>query len=128
VPIGQPEDASARLRAALQDAPVIAAEDTRRVRRLAAGLGVRLAGRVVSDYDDVETQRTPALLAELRAGRGVLPGPHAGAPGGRAGTCCWSPTRACRGSATPATGWWPPRRRPACRSRCCQVRRPSPPR
>jgi 16S rRNA (cytidine1402-2'-O)-methyltransferase len=52
-PIGQPSDASGRLAPALAAAGLIAAEDTRRLRRLAAALGVQLAGRVVSYYDDV---------------------------------------------------------------------------
>jgi len=38
VPIGCLDDASPRLAAALAGARIIAAEDTRRVRRLAAGL------------------------------------------------------------------------------------------
>jgi 16S rRNA (cytidine1402-2'-O)-methyltransferase len=81
VPIGRPQDASPRLAAALGEAPIVAAEDTRRVRRLASALGVRLSGRVVSYYDDVEVARTPALLAELRAGRDVLLVADAGMPG-----------------------------------------------
>jgi len=81
VPIGQPGDASARLAAALSAAPVVAAEDTRRLRRLAASLGVTLAGRVVSYYDDVETARAATLLAELQAGRDVLLVTDAGMPG-----------------------------------------------
>ena len=48
VPIGQAEDAPARLAQALASAQVIAAEDTRRVRQLAAALDVRLTARVVS--------------------------------------------------------------------------------
>jgi 16S rRNA (cytidine1402-2'-O)-methyltransferase len=80
-PIGQPGDASARLVAALSGAPVIAAEDTRRVRRLAASLGISLTGRVVSYYDEVESRRTPALLAELQAGTDVLLVSDAGMPG-----------------------------------------------
>ena len=40
VPIGRPEDASARLAAELARADVVAAEDTRRVRRLSADLNV----------------------------------------------------------------------------------------
>jgi 16S rRNA (cytidine1402-2'-O)-methyltransferase len=80
-PIGQPADASGRLAEALAAAPVIAAEDTRRLRRLAAALGVRLAGRVVSYYDDVEARRVPALLAELIAGQDVLLVTDAGMPG-----------------------------------------------
>jgi 16S rRNA (cytidine1402-2'-O)-methyltransferase len=78
--IGRPDDASPRLAAALAAAPVIAAEDTRRVRRLAADLGVRLAGRVVSYYDAVEAARTPGLIEDLRAGRDVLLVTDAGMP------------------------------------------------
>jgi 16S rRNA (cytidine1402-2'-O)-methyltransferase len=80
-PIGQPADASGRLAAALQSAGLIAAEDTRRVRRLASGLGVRLTGRVVSYYDDVESRRTPGLLAELADGQDILLITDAGMPG-----------------------------------------------
>jgi 16S rRNA (cytidine1402-2'-O)-methyltransferase len=80
-PIGDPADASARLGPALASAGLIAAEDTRRLRRLAAGLGVRLTGRVVSSYDDVEARRVPGLLAELAAGQDVLLVTDAGLPG-----------------------------------------------
>jgi 16S rRNA (cytidine1402-2'-O)-methyltransferase len=80
VPIGQPQDASPRLAAALGAADVIAAEDTRRVRRLAAELGVPLAGRVVSYYDAVERARVPGLLAALREGTDVLLVTDAGMP------------------------------------------------
>lgn len=78
--IGRTDDASPRLAAALAAAPVIAAEDTRRVRRLAADLGVRLAGRVVSYYDAVEAARTPGLIGDLRAGLDVLLVTDAGMP------------------------------------------------
>src|SRR3984893_1258342 len=81
VPIGRPEDASPRLAAALSEAPIVAAEDTRRLRRLASALGVRPTGRVVSYYDAVEAARTPQLLAELEAGRDVLLVTDAGMPG-----------------------------------------------
>ena len=80
-PIGQPGDASPRLAAALRTAPVIAAEDTRRIRRLAASLGVQLAGRLVSYYEDVERARAATLLAELQAGLDVLLVTEAGMPG-----------------------------------------------
>jgi len=80
-PIGQPADASGRLASALAAARVIAAEDTRRLRRLAAVLGVRLSGRVLSYYDDVEARRAPELLAELAAGQDVLLVTDAGMPG-----------------------------------------------
>ena len=81
VPIGQPADASARLGPALGAAGLIAAEDTRRLRRLAGALGVRLTGRLVSYYDDVEARRTPGLLAELVGGHDVLLVTDAGMPG-----------------------------------------------
>jgi 16S rRNA (cytidine1402-2'-O)-methyltransferase len=81
VPIGDPADASARLGPALAAAGLIAAEDTRRLRRLATALGVRLTGRVVSYYDDVEARRVPGLLAELSAGQDVLLVTDAGLPG-----------------------------------------------
>jgi 16S rRNA (cytidine1402-2'-O)-methyltransferase len=80
-PIGRPEDASARLRAALADAEIIAAEDTRRLRRLASDLGVPLAARIVSYYDQNERARAAELIEQLRAGRDVLVITDAGLPG-----------------------------------------------
>ncbi len=79
-PLGRPADASARLREALASAPVIAAEDTRRLRRLCADLGVSPSGRVVSFYDANETARIPALLEALHAGQDVLVVSDAGMP------------------------------------------------
>ena len=79
-PIGNPEDASPRLRAALATADVVAAEDTRRLRRLAGALGVTVTGRVVSYYDAVERSRTERLLDEVREGRTVLLVTDAGMP------------------------------------------------
>ena len=79
-PIGDPADASPRLARELATADVVAAEDTRRLRRLAAALGVALAGRVVSYYDANEAARTPELVADLRAGRRVLLVTDAGMP------------------------------------------------
>jgi 16S rRNA (cytidine1402-2'-O)-methyltransferase len=80
-PLGQPADASPRLAAALAAAPVIAAEDTRRVLRLARALGVAPAGRLVSNYDAVEQDRVAELLAALGAGTDVLLVVDAGMPG-----------------------------------------------
>ena len=81
VPIGRPEDAPARLAGELGSADVIAAEDTRRVRRLAAALDTQLTGRVVSYYDVVEARRAEELVAELEAGKNVLVVTDAGMPG-----------------------------------------------
>jgi 16S rRNA (cytidine1402-2'-O)-methyltransferase len=79
-PIGQAEDAPARLAEALASADIVAAEDTRRVRQLAAALGVRLTGRVVSYYDVIEVRRAAELVTELAAGRDVLVVTDAGMP------------------------------------------------
>ena len=79
-PLGQPADASTRLVRALGSADVIAAEDTRRVRVLAQALEVRLAGRVVSVFDQNEASRVPALLDDIRAGATVLLVSDAGMP------------------------------------------------
>ena len=79
-PLGNPADASVRLRDALAHADVVAAEDTRRVRRLAADLGVRIAGKVVSHYDAVEDQRSAALAQYVAQGLTVLVVSDAGMP------------------------------------------------
>lgn len=79
-PIGDVRDASPRLRDAIAEADVIAAEDTRRLRRLAAALDVRVTGKVVAVYDAVERGRAAALLDEVEAGRTVLVVSDAGVP------------------------------------------------
>lgn len=79
-PLGQPRDASARLIEALGSADIVAAEDTRRVRALAQALGVRIAGRVVSMFDQNESTRVPALVAQLHSGATVLVVTDAGMP------------------------------------------------
>jgi 16S rRNA (cytidine1402-2'-O)-methyltransferase len=81
VPIGRPEDASARLAAELARADVVAAEDTRRVRRLAADLNVQISGRIVAYYDVIEARRATELIKDLEDGRDVLVVTDAGMPG-----------------------------------------------
>jgi len=80
VPIGRPDDASLRLRTALAEADVVAAEDTRRLKRLCSDLGVTVSGRVVSYFDGNETERTPRLLDSLVEGLTVLLVTDAGMP------------------------------------------------
>ncbi len=79
-PIGRADDASPRLVAALAGAELVAAEDTRRLHRLCADLGVALSGRVVSYFEGNEAQRTPQLLEALQAGQRVLLVTDAGMP------------------------------------------------
>ncbi|HYZ07674.1 MAG TPA: 16S rRNA (cytidine(1402)-2'-O)-methyltransferase [Pseudonocardiaceae bacterium] len=79
-PLGNSRDASPRLVAALGTADVVAAEDTRRLRALAAALAVTVTGRIVSHYEAVETARIPVLLEAVRGGRTVLMVTDAGMP------------------------------------------------
>lgn len=79
-PMGDVRDASERLKVALATADVVAAEDTRRTKHLASALGVTITGKVVSFYDQVETTRLPALVADVAEGRTVLLVTDAGMP------------------------------------------------
>ena len=79
-PIGQVGDAPPRLATELAGAAVIAAEDTRRLRRLCRDLGVEPTGRVVSYFEGNEQARTPVLLESLVAGERVLLVTDAGMP------------------------------------------------
>ena len=79
-PLGDARDASERLREAIGTADVIAAEDTRRFRSLAAALQIPVRAKVVSHYDAVEATRLPGLLDDVRAGRTVLVVTDAGMP------------------------------------------------
>jgi 16S rRNA (cytidine1402-2'-O)-methyltransferase len=79
-PIGQAGDAPPRLAAELAGADVVAAEDTRRLKRLCADLDITLSGRVVSYFEGNERARTPALLEALLAGERVVLVTDAGMP------------------------------------------------
>ena len=79
-PLGNPGDASARLADLLASADLVAAEDTRRLRRLMADLAVVRAGPVLSFYEDVERERIPRLLDVLAGGGTVALVTDAGMP------------------------------------------------
>ena len=79
-PLGNPGDASSRLIDALTTADVVAAEDTRRTRRLAGDLGVTMGGRIVSFYDAVERERSRELVDLAHAGQVILVVSDAGMP------------------------------------------------
>ncbi len=79
-PIGDPRDAAPRLAAELADADVVAAEDTRRLRRLLADLGVTPRGAVLSYHEHNEASRTPELVERLVAGERVVVVTDAGMP------------------------------------------------
>lgn len=79
-PIGNPGDASSRLRDLLATADVVAAEDTRRLRNLAAALDVTVTGRVMSFYEHNEAGRVPQFIERVRAGDVVAVVTDAGMP------------------------------------------------
>jgi len=79
-PIGNTADASAHLVQVLRDADVVAAEDTRRLRNLAARLDVEIGGRVVSYHEHNEGSRTSNLVDRIAAGQLVVLVTDAGMP------------------------------------------------
>lgn len=79
-PIGDPRDAAPRLAQELATADVVAAEDTRRLRRLLTELAVTPSGSVVSYHEHNEASRTPDLVARLVAGERVVVVTDAGMP------------------------------------------------
>jgi 16S rRNA (cytidine1402-2'-O)-methyltransferase len=79
-PLGNPGDASPRLKAAIESAEIIAAEDSRRFHRLASDLGVTFTAKIISFFDGNETARTEEVLQFLQAGKRVLVVSDAGMP------------------------------------------------
>jgi 16S rRNA (cytidine1402-2'-O)-methyltransferase len=79
-PIGDPRDAAPRLAEEISTADVVAAEDTRRLRRLCADLGITPSGSVLSYHEHNEAARTPELVERLRAGARVVVVTDAGMP------------------------------------------------
>ncbi|MFT3970816.1 MAG: 16S rRNA (cytidine(1402)-2'-O)-methyltransferase [Micropruina sp.] len=79
-PIGDAAGAPPALLAALAEADVIAAEDTRKFRDLCRRLGVAPTASVVSFFDGNETARVDGLIAQLVDGRRVVVVSDAGMP------------------------------------------------
>ena len=79
-PLGNPLDASPRLKAAIESAQIIAAEDSRRFHRLASDIEARFTARVLSFFEGNESDRTEELLKQLAQGVNVLVLSDAGMP------------------------------------------------
>lgn len=79
-PIGDTADASPRLVAELSNADVIAAEDTRRLRRLLERLGIQTSARVMSYFEGNEARRTEELVRLLDQGNRIVVVSDAGMP------------------------------------------------
>ena len=78
-PIGNLEDLSFRALRTLKECDLIAAEDTRRTRKLLTHYGI--SRPLVSYYEHNETKRIPAILDALREGKDVALVSDAGSPG-----------------------------------------------
>jgi 16S rRNA (cytidine1402-2'-O)-methyltransferase len=79
-PLGNPGDASSRLKSAIESASIIAAEDSRRFHRLCADIEVSFTAKVLSFFEGNEEDRTRELIAELKSGATVLVVSDAGMP------------------------------------------------
>jgi 16S rRNA (cytidine1402-2'-O)-methyltransferase len=79
-PLGNPGDASPRLKKAIESASIIAAEDSRRFHRLCTDIEVTFTARVLSFFEGNEIDRTRELIAELKNGATVLVVSDAGMP------------------------------------------------
>jgi len=80
-PIGNLGDLSARAAEALRDADLVAAEDTRRARKLLSHLGVPAAGRLRSVHAHNEQESADWVVDAVRDGRCVAYVTDAGTPG-----------------------------------------------
>lgn len=79
-PLGNPGDASLRLKSAIEEARIVAAEDSRKFHRLCADMGVKFSGRVISFFEGNEKDRTIEILTMLNSGSDVLVVSDAGMP------------------------------------------------
>lgn len=79
-PIGSVNDASDRLKSALVQADIIAAEDTRKLLALVCRLKLEISAKVVSCHDHNESQRATRLISEVVSGKKILFVSDAGMP------------------------------------------------
>ncbi|MCX5833096.1 MAG: 16S rRNA (cytidine(1402)-2'-O)-methyltransferase [Deltaproteobacteria bacterium] len=77
-PIGNLEDITLRALRVLKEVSLIAAEDTRRIRKLLQAYGIKTP--VMSLYDQVESKKAPLLISRLREGEDVAYVCDAGTP------------------------------------------------
>ena len=81
IPLGNPGDASARLKEAITQVDFIAAEDSRRFGRLCAELGITYEAKIYSFFEGNENERLEPLLEILSSGKDLLVVTDAGMPG-----------------------------------------------
>ncbi|MBI3249659.1 MAG: 16S rRNA (cytidine(1402)-2'-O)-methyltransferase [Deltaproteobacteria bacterium] len=78
-PIGNLEDITLRALRILKEADLIAAEDTRHTKKLLTHYGIDTP--LTSYYDHIETEKAPALIAQLHEGKTIALVSDAGTPG-----------------------------------------------
>jgi 16S rRNA (cytidine1402-2'-O)-methyltransferase len=79
-PLGNILDASERLKQTLQEADLIAAEDTRRAKRLFADLNLEVKAPVISLFEENEIEKIPDIIEKLKNGAKVVVISDAGTP------------------------------------------------
>ena len=79
-PIGNIKDASARLIEALQQADIIAAEDTRKTLNLVNRLNIKIKAKLISCHEHNEKERVEKIVEQAQKGRKVLLVTDAGMP------------------------------------------------
>ncbi|MBV7364263.1 16S rRNA (cytidine(1402)-2'-O)-methyltransferase [Actinomycetaceae bacterium TAE3-ERU4] len=79
-PIGDPNDASPKLRSALVQADIIAAEDTRRALNLAQRLELNIGGKLISLHEHNEAIKAQEIILAAQSGKSILVISDAGMP------------------------------------------------
>ncbi|MDO5722568.1 MAG: 16S rRNA (cytidine(1402)-2'-O)-methyltransferase [Actinomycetaceae bacterium] len=79
-PIGDSDDASPRLVRALQDADLIAAEDTRKLLALCSRLGIQVSGEITAVHEHNEHDRAARLVQRAQNGERIVLVSDAGMP------------------------------------------------
>jgi 16S rRNA (cytidine1402-2'-O)-methyltransferase len=79
-PLGNILDASPRLKETLEQADLIAAEDTRRAKRLFADLNLEIKAPVISLFEENEIEKIPDIIERLKNGLKVVVISDAGTP------------------------------------------------
>lgn len=79
-PIGNDLDLSPRAKKELEEADLIAAEDTRRFWDLCRREGIRPKGKVISYYDQVEKEKAAKIVEEVKSGKRAALISDAGTP------------------------------------------------
>ena len=79
-PLGNVLDASPRLKQTLTEADLIAAEDTRKAKRLIQDLNLDIKAPIISFFEDNEIEKIPELINKLKQGLKIVVISDAGTP------------------------------------------------